>query len=306
MNVIALKNVSKQYANHKALDDISITVPKGCIYGLLGPNGAGKTSMIRIMTQITAPDSGQVLFNDVPMVNDDIFKIGYLPEERGLYKKMKVSEQLMYFAQLKGLSKSDATNAINHWMETFDLKDWADKKTDELSKGMQQKVQFIAAIIHKPELIILDEPFSGFDPVNAEIIKDEILKLNQAGKTIILSTHRMENVEELCSKICLINKSKKLIEGSVKEVKSQYSDSSYLLNLASNNLEGIKSDVQGISLIEQKEDYLKIIFKPMNGQSMNESISNFMKYGNILKLEENIPSVKDVFVNLVNADNQDK
>jgi len=306
VNVIALKNVSKQYANHKALDDISITVPKGCIYGLLGPNGAGKTSMIRIMTQITAPDSGQVLFNDVPMVNDDIFKIGYLPEERGLYKKMKVSEQLMYFAQLKGLSKSDATNAINHWMETFDLKDWADKKTDELSKGMQQKVQFIAAIIHKPELIILDEPFSGFDPVNAEIIKDEILKLNQAGKTIILSTHRMENVEELCSKICLINKSKKLIEGSVKEVKSQYSDSSYLLNLASNNLEGIKSDVQGISLIEQKEDYLKIIFKPMNGQSMNESISNFMKYGNILKLEENIPSVKDVFVNLVNADNQDK
>jgi len=240
VNVIALKNVSKQYANHKALDDISITVPKGCIYGLLGPNGAGKTSMIRIMTQITAPDSGQVLFNDVPMVNDDIFKIGYLPEERGLYKKMKVSEQLMYFAQLKGLSKSDATNAINHWMETFDLKDWADKKTDELSKGMQQKVQFIAAIIHKPELIILDEPFSGFDPVNAEIIKDEILKLNQAGKTIILSTHRMENVEELCSKICLINKSKKLIEGSVKEVKSQYSDSSYLLNLASNNLEGIR------------------------------------------------------------------
>ena len=306
MNVIALKNVSKQYANHKALDDISITVPKGCIYGLLGPNGAGKTSMIRIMTQITAPDSGQVLFNDVPMVNDDIFKIGYLPEERGLYKKMKVSEQLMYFAQLKGLSKSDATNAINHWMETFDLKEWADKKTDELSKGMQQKVQFIAAIIHKPELIILDEPFSGFDPVNAEIIKDEILKLNQAGKTIILSTHRMENVEELCSKICLINKSKKLIEGSVKEVKSQYSDSSYLLNLASNNLEGIKSEVPGIFLIEQKEDYLKIIFKPMNGQSMNESISNFMKYGNILKLEENIPSVKDVFVNLVNADNQDK
>jgi ABC-2 type transport system ATP-binding protein len=306
VNVIALKNVSKQYANHKALDDISITVPKGCIYGLLGPNGAGKTSMIRIMTQITAPDSGQVLFNDVPMVNDDIFKIGYLPEERGLYKKMKVSEQLMYFAQLKGLSKSDATNAINHWMETFDLKEWADKKTDELSKGMQQKVQFIAAIIHKPELIILDEPFSGFDPVNAEIIKDEILKLNQAGKTIILSTHRMENVEELCSKICLINKSKKLIEGSVKEVKSQYSDSSYLLNLASNNLEGIKSEVPGIFLIEQKEDYLKIIFKPMNGQSMNESISNFMKYGNILKLEENIPSVKDVFVNLVNADNQDK
>ena len=306
MNVIALKNVSKQYANHKALDDISITVPKGCIYGLLGPNGAGKTSMIRIMTQITAPDSGQVLFNDIPMVNDDIFKIGYLPEERGLYKKMKVNEQLMYFAQLKGLSKSDATNAINHWMETFDLKEWADKKTDELSKGMQQKVQFIAAIIHKPELIILDEPFSGFDPVNAEIIKDEILKLNQAGKTIILSTHRMENVEELCSKICLINKSKKLIEGSVKEVKSQYSDNSYLLNLASNNKEGIKTDVQGISLIEQKEDYLKIIFKPMNGQSMNDSISNFMKYGNILKLEENIPSVKDVFVNLVNADNQDK
>ena len=275
MNVIALKNVSKQYANHKALDDISITVPKGCIYGLLGPNGAGKTSMIRIMTQITAPDSGQVLFNDIPMVNDDIFKIGYLPEERGLYKKMKVNEQLMYFAQLKGLSKSDATNAINHWMETFDLKEWADKKTDELSKGMQQKVQFIAAIIHKPELIIL-------------------------------STHRMENVEELCSKICLINKSKKLIEGSVKEVKSQYSDNSYLLNLASNNKEGIKTDVQGISLIEQKEDYLKIIFKPMNGQSMNDSISNFMKYGNILKLEENIPSVKDVFVNLVNADNQDK
>lgn len=200
-NILEIKNVVKDYAKHRALNDVSISVPKGSIYGLLGPNGAGKTSLIRIINQITAPDAGEILFNGEHLNPSHIAKIGYLPEERGLYKKMKVGEQLLYLAQLKGISKQESITKIKYWLQNFELNDWWDKEVDSLSKGMQQKVQFISTILHDPELIILDEPFSGFDPINANLIKDEILKLRDNGATIIFSTHRMESVEELCDYI---------------------------------------------------------------------------------------------------------
>src|SRR5690606_30759373 len=211
--MLEIHNIIKQYAEHRALDDVSMTIPAGKIFGLLGPNGAGKTSLIRIINQITAPDEGHILFDGQPLSPDHIAQIGYLPEERGLYKKMEVGEQMIYLAQLKGFSKQQAKARLDHWFERLDMKAWWKKKIEDLSKGMQQKVQFIATVLHEPKLIILDEPFSGFDPINAQIIQDEILKLNQEGATIIYSTHRMETVEELCDHIALINKSKKILDG---------------------------------------------------------------------------------------------
>ncbi|TAG61464.1 MAG: ATP-binding cassette domain-containing protein, partial [Runella slithyformis] len=222
MNILETHDVVKQYAEHRALDGVSIAIPKGSIFGLLGPNGAGKTSLIRIITQITAPDAGRVLFEGQPLRPDHIRQIGYLPEERGLYKKMKVGEQLLYLAQLKGLSEKQAMEKLKIWFKKFDIKTWWGKNVEDLSKGMQQKIQFVATVMHEPELIILDEPFSGFDPINANLIKDEILELKEKGSTIIFSTHRMESVEELCDHITLINKSKVVLNGSKKEVKDQF------------------------------------------------------------------------------------
>lgn len=220
--MLEIHNIVKQYADHRALDDVSMTIPPGKIFGLLGPNGAGKTSLIRIITQITAPDQGHILFDGTPLSPEHIAQIGYLPEERGLYKKMEVGEQMIYLAQLKGFSKQQAKTRLEHWFKRLDIQDWWKKRIEDLSKGMQQKVQFISTVLHEPRLIILDEPFSGFDPINAQIIQDEILKLNQEGATIIYSTHRMETVEELCDHIALINKSKKILDGPVKEVKGSY------------------------------------------------------------------------------------
>src|SRR5690606_26071300 len=208
--MLEIENIVKQYSNHRALDDVSLSVPKGSIFGLLGPNGAGKTSLIRIINQINAPDSGEIIFDGEKLQPKHIERIGYLPEERGLYKKMKIGEQMLYLAQLKGIKKAEASRRIKEWFEKLEIQSWWDKKVEDLSKGMQQKVQFVATVIHKPDLIILDEPFSGFDPVNAQIIQNEILELNKQGATIIYSTHRMESVETLCDEIALINRSKKI------------------------------------------------------------------------------------------------
>ncbi len=225
--MLSVKNIVKQYATHRALDKVSLEVEKGKIFGLLGPNGAGKTSLIRIITQITAPDSGEVFFNGERLNTKHISQIGYLPEERGLYKKMEIGEQVLYLSKLKGLNSAEATKRIKYWFEKLDMKDWWNKKVEDLSKGMQQKVQFVATVLHQPELIILDEPFSGFDPVNADIIKNEILELNKNGATFIFSTHRMESVEELCDNIALINKSQKILDGTVDEIKASYRSNTY-------------------------------------------------------------------------------
>ena len=222
MKILEVNNVSKHYSNHKALDGVSLSVNKGRIFGLLGPNGAGKTTLIRIINQITGPDSGEVKFNGTTLAPEHISKIGYLPEERGLYRKMKIGEQVIYLAQLKGMSRPEATEKIKYWFEKMDMSTWWDKKVEELSKGMQQKVQFVATVMHEPDLIILDEPFTGFDPVNTEIIKKEILELRDRGTSVIFSTHRMESVEEICDDIALINKSKNVLDGTVAEIKSKY------------------------------------------------------------------------------------
>ena len=227
--MISIRNIVKQYDNHRALDDVSMEVETGKVFGLLGPNGAGKTSLIRIINQITGPDSGEVLFNGQKLNQDHISKIGYLPEERGLYKKMEIGDQIVYLARLKGLSEHEAKTRARKWFKKLDIESWWTKKIEELSKGMQQKAQFVATVIHEPELIILDEPFTGFDPVNAEIIKNEILELNSKGATIIFSTHRMESVEELCDGIALLHKSHKILDGKVKEIRNRSRTGTYIL-----------------------------------------------------------------------------
>src|SRR5665213_2110944 len=227
--MLSIRHIEKQYAGHKALSDISLEVESGQIFGLLGPNGAGKTSLIRIINQITAPDSGEVYFNGEKLNQSHINRIGYLPEERGLYKKMEIGEQMIYLARLKGLSRDEATKRLKFWFGKLGMETWWKKKIEELSKGMQQKAQFVATVLHEPDLIILDEPFSGFDPVNAEIIKDEILELNRKGATILFSTHRMESVEELCDSIALIHLSHKILDGKIRAIKNAYRNDTYLV-----------------------------------------------------------------------------
>src|SRR5450759_5303549 len=230
MILLEVEKVVKQFAGHLALDSVSLTVPENTIYGLLGPNGAGKTTLIRIINQITGPDSGELFLNGKKLMPSDVQLIGYLPEERGLYKKMKVGEQALYLAQLKGMTKSDALKALKYWFEKFEIEAWWDKKVEELSKGMAQKVQFITTILHEPKLLIFDEPFSGFDPINADLMRDEILELRKNGATVIFSTHNMASVEELCDDIALINKSKKILEGKVSDIKKTYRSNSYELS----------------------------------------------------------------------------
>ena len=227
MNLLTVENVSKTYTGHMALDNISLEVPQGSVYGLLGPNGAGKTTLIRIINHITAPDSGLVTFDGNPLTAADVEHIGYLPEERGLYKKMKVGEQALFFARLKGMSKADATRQLKEWFERFDISSWWGRKVEELSKGMAQKVQFIVTVLHRPKLLIFDEPFSGFDPINANLLKEEILRLRDEGSTVIFSTHNMSSVEELCANITLINKGKNILSGNVDDIRHRYSDGRY-------------------------------------------------------------------------------
>jgi ABC-2 type transport system ATP-binding protein len=298
--MLSIRNIVKEYAKHRALDDVSIEIEKGKIFGLLGPNGAGKTSLIRIINQITAPDSGEVYFNGEKLNPEHINKIGYLPEERGLYKKMEIGEQMLYLAQLKGLSKADAIKRIKYWFEKMEMQTWWKKKVEDLSKGMQQKVQFVATVLHDPELIILDEPFSGFDPVNAEIIKDEILELNKKGTTIIFSTHRMESVEQLCHHIALIHKSHKILDGSIKDIKNVYRNETYKIKYeGSLNL----SQYSNFEVIQEAilDEIQEITIKLNSGISTNDVLLELIPQVQIKHIEEVIPSINEIFIQKVTA-----
>ena len=230
MEIVRVEHVTKQYAGHRALDDVSLAVPEGCVYGLLGPNGAGKTTLIRIINRITAPDSGMVWLDGRPLQPDDVYRIGYLPEERGLYKKMKVGEQAIYFARLKGLSRREATLRLREWFDRFGIRPWWNKRVEELSKGMAQKIQFIVTVLHRPRLLIFDEPFSGFDPINANLLKEEILRLKEEGATVIFSTHNMASVEEICDHITLINRSRNILSGRVEEIRHRYGENLFQID----------------------------------------------------------------------------
>lgn len=298
--MLEIRNIVKQYAGHRALDDVSLHIAKGSIFGLLGPNGAGKTSLIRIINQITAPDSGDIFFNNEPLSPKHIGLIGYLPEERGLYKKMEIGEQMLYLAQLKGLSRRAAIERIRHWFEKMEMQTWWNKKVEDLSKGMQQKVQFVATVVHQPELIILDEPFSGFDPVNANIIKQEILELNRNGATIIFSTHRMESVEELCDSIALINKSRKILDGEIKAIKNQYRSNTYRVEYLSKELpvESIE-DLFTIESNAHMDEKHVITIKIETGKTINDVLRHLIQRVEIHELREVVPSIHDIFVQQV-------
>lgn len=301
--MLRVNNIVKQYATHRALDDVSLTVEQGKIFGLLGPNGAGKTSLIRIITQITAPDSGEVIFNGSRLNASHISQIGYLPEERGLYKKMEIGEQVLYLAKLKGLSTAEATKRVKYWFEKLEMGSWWNKKVEDLSKGMQQKVQFVATILHQPELIILDEPFSGFDPVNADIIKNEILELNKQGATFIFSTHRMESVEELCDNIALIHRSKKILDGSVPDIKEKYRDNTYWVEY--DGTYDTKTPSSVFEVLQENAGPKKTVLKVKlrEGQTANNLLSVLLPVVNIHRLDEVIPTMNDIFIDQVKTQN---
>ena len=302
-NLLEVKNVTKQYGDYVALNNVSLSVPKGCIYGLLGPNGAGKTSLIRIINQITMPDSGEIIIDGEKLNPKHIQSIGYLPEERGLYKSMKVGEQCLYLAQMKGMSKADAKKQLEYWFDRFEIQGWWNKKIEELSKGMAQKIQFVVCVLHKPKLLIFDEPFSGFDPVNASLIKDEILELRKQGSTIIFSTHRMESVEELCDHIALIHKSNKLIEGKLDEVRKQFRTNSFEVGILSDNIEGLMYDITQKFKVAQTNfkslnDELKLEFQ-LGNATPNELLHLLTQRGQVTHFIEKIPSVNDIFIQTV-------
>lgn len=302
--MLSIKNIVKQYAAHRALDNVSLEVERGKIFGLLGPNGAGKTSLIRIITQITAPDSGEVIFNGQRLNSNHISQIGYLPEERGLYKKMEIGEQILYLSKLKGLNTVEATKRIKFWFEKLEMGSWWSKKVEDLSKGMQQKVQFVATVLHQPELIILDEPFSGFDPVNADIIKNEIIELNQQGATFIFSTHRMESVEELCDHIALIHRSKKILDGSVDEIKSTYRNNTYWIEYEGDYNPATNDIFEVLQTEHVKEKTLiKVQIRP--DKTANEVLSTLLPYASISRLDEVIPTMNDIFIDKVKGQNHE-
>ena len=302
-NLLEVNKIVKQYGDYVALNEVSLSVPKGSIYGLLGPNGAGKTSLIRIINQITLPDSGEVILDGEKLQPKHVQYIGYLPEERGLYKSMKVGEQCLYLAQMKGLTKAEAKKQLDYWFDRLGIQGWWSKKIQELSKGMAQKIQFVVCVLHQPKLLIFDEPFSGFDPVNANIIKDEILALKEQGSTIIFSTHRMESVEELCDDIALIHQSNKLIEGKLDEVRKQFRTNSFEVGILSDNVEGLMYD------ITQKFTLAPAQFKSLNNElklevqlgnaSPNELLHILTQRGQVTHFMEKIPSVNDIFIQTV-------
>lgn len=297
MDALVANHVTKRYTNHVALDHVSLTIPKDTIYGLLGPNGAGKTTLIRIINQIINADEGEIFIFGEKLQEKHIGSIGYLPEERGLYKKLKVGDQLIYLAQLKGLSRKDASEKSKAWMRKFQITDWWNKKVEDLSKGMAQKVQFISTVMHEPRLIILDEPFSGFDPVNAQLITQEILELKQKGSTIIFSTHRMETVEDLCDHIALINKSKKILEGSKKQIKETYRTNTYTVEH-----KGLLSSNEKFELVSQKklEDFFfKSVIKLRHDSNPNQLIRDLTEVTEVHSFIEKIPSMSEIFITLV-------
>ncbi|KWW41614.1 MAG: ABC transporter ATPase [bacterium F083] len=305
MTTISVNEVTKCYAGHTALDRISIDIPERCIYGLLGPNGAGKTTLIRILNQITMPDTGQVLINGEPLGQRHVASIGYLPEERGLYKKMKVGEQAIYLAELKGIKKAEAQRRLKQWFDKFEIGGWWDKKVEELSKGMQQKVQFITTVIHEPDILIFDEPFSGFDPINANMLKESILELRDKGATILLSTHNMASVEELCDRITLINKGKSILEGKVSDIKRQHDthkreivvrtttpQAIYALGDTYNNIKVEQTDV---------EDEMRLT---LFSATSNDLIAQLLQNGQLVSYKEVLPSMNDIFIQEVQSQNQ--
>ena len=296
MNILEVHHLKKYFATQKAVDDISLEIPKGSIFGLLGPNGAGKTTLIRMITGIFYPDAGEILLKGKKFdPENDAKYIGYMPEERGLYKKMKIGEQALYLARLKGLSRNDAMDRIKDWFRRFEMESWWNKKVEDLSKGMGQKLQFVITVLHEPDLIILDEPFSGLDPVNSNLIKDEIYRLAQNGATIIFSTHRMEQVEEICNKIVLVNKGKKILDGSVQDVKQQFKE-----NLFSIQLEKMPVSVQCNAFETIKTNKQELIVKIKDGFRPNDVLGYFINEGtNIISFKEMLPSLNEIFISLV-------
>lgn len=304
MNILTAKNIVKRYSSHTALDDVTLEIPSQSIFGLLGPNGAGKTSLIRIINQITGPDSGELFFEGEKLSQKHIGQIGYLPEERGLYKKMEVGEQALYLAQLKGMAKAEAKKKLKFWFEKFEIGTWWDKKVEELSKGMQQKVQFIVTVLHEPKLLILDEPFSGFDPINANIIKNEILHLKNQGSTILFSTHNMGSVEELCDNIALINKSKKILEGSVKEIRKQFKSNIYEIEFSGSMMGFTNSLWTFGKLIEHtvEGENCKALVQLIGTTKSNQLLQSVMPVAEIHSFKEIIPSMNDIFIAKVNEE----
>jgi ABC-2 type transport system ATP-binding protein len=298
MELFEAHNVTKKYGDQLALDKVSLSVPEQSIYGLLGPNGAGKTTLIRIINQITGPDSGDLFLNGKKLKPEDVQQIGYLPEERGLYKKMKVGEQAVYFAQLKGLSKTEALKRLRYWFNKLDITDWWGKKIEELSKGMAQKVQFITTVLHEPRLLIFDEPFTGFDPVNTNIIKNEILFLREKGATIIFSTHNMESVEELCDNITLIDKAKTILEGGVNEIRSKWAANEFDLVFEGD----VRIEGNGhYNILNQRKEANKSIIRLKTTSSIksNEILNTLMKSGNLVSFNPALPSMNDIFIRVV-------
>ena len=303
--ILIADKIVKNFGNFKALNEVSISVPRGSIFGLLGPNGAGKTTFIRIINQITMPDEGQVYFDGEKLQPNDVHHIGYLPEERGLYKRMKVGEQALYLAQLKGMSKQDARRKLKFWFEKFDIGPWWNKKVEELSKGMAQKVQFIITVLHEPKLLIFDEPFSGFDPINANLIKDEILNLKNQGASIIFSTHRMESVEELCEYIALIHESNKVLDGKLQDIKREFKTNTFEVGLVTQNKDSLMSELQEKFVVSEAEfksleDDLKLNIQLVNGETSTDLIRYLNSKATINHYVELVPSANDIFIQTVN------
>ena len=302
MNLIQAENVTKRFAGHTALDKVSLEVPEQSIFGLLGPNGAGKTTLIRIINMITAPDEGRILFSGRPIHPPDIAQIGYLPEERGLYKKMKVGEQALYLAQLKGLSKHQAQAKLREWFEKFEISSWWNKKVEELSKGMQQKVQFVVTVLHEPKLLIFDEPFSGFDPINVSILKEEILRLKDNGSTIIFSTHNMASVEELCDNIALINKSKKILEGRVMDIRKQHGSNTFEVEISGNSdIDKMLDPSYKILDIQGSSTHTILKIRTMDHHKPNDLLSQLIGKVQVHSYREVLPTMNDIFIDTVKS-----
>lgn len=306
MNIIEVQGVSKQYSSHKALDNLSLEIPAGSVYGLLGPNGAGKTTLIRIINHITAPDSGQVLFDGHPLVAEDVVNIGYLPEERGLYKKMKVGDQALFFAKLKGLKTREAETQLRAWFEKFGISDWWNKKVEELSKGMAQKVQFIVTVLHRPKLLIFDEPFSGFDPINAELLKNEILQLRDEGATVIFSTHNMESVEALCDNFTLINRSRNILSGNVAEIRREMGKNHYRLSFqgdADKLIQTLGPSIRNYNMSAPEQTESGIIYNSEFTLNPDVTMHDFIQAANdtveIVTFDRALPSMNEIFIRTV-------
>jgi len=307
--IFEAKNIVKEYSGHRALDNVSVKVPKQSIFGLLGPNGAGKTSLIRIINQITAPDSGEILIDGKPLQREHVSQIGYLPEERGLYKKMKIGEQAVYLAQLKGMPKKQAKQELMLWFKKFEIDTWWNKTVDELSKGMAQKIQFITTVVHRPQLLILDEPFSGFDPINTNLVKSEILKLRDEGATIILSTHNMGSVEEICDNIALINNSKKILGGKVSDVKEQFSEEKYIIEFKGTGVAFANAVWGGWEMVNNKqlgEHHAIATIKLTRGTQLNDFLKGIINSVEIQSVNKVIPDMNEIFIRAVENKSIDK